>query len=316
MSQRCLPALALTAACAVAATAVGAPADPVPHAPRPSQWAAAESTLTAQGDAPSLAAAAALRFGEASADALDLAARAVELEPGDAAIAWLRLQICTRTPGCEVRGAATDMRWADADNGAAWLPTLATAQWDHDKEGVDRVVGDMARAARFDLYWNRLVVTVVDALTRSHAAGAGRSTERGRLDAARSAIGRLVPAFRALYAACRESAAGERRDNCRRLAHTMQHSDTVAAQLAGFTLEHRLSPPDARGAQLAAQRRRVLEWRVARADELQDPLLPWSKNARARELVARMRILPRQEDAYLALLREYRVATEPPENPR
>ncbi len=314
MSPRLLCAVTLAAACAFAN--VAARADPAQPAPRPPRWAAAESALAALGDAQSLASAAALRFGQASPDALDLAAQAAKLDPENSAIAWLRLQICTRSPGCDVRGAATDMRWADADNGAAWLPTLATAQWDHDREEVDRVLGGMARTLRFDLYWNRLIVMVVDSLARADAGGAGVSTDRARLDAAQSAIGRIVPAFRSLYAACREGADADRRENCRRLARTMQRSDTVAAQLAGLGLERRLAPPDGRDARLAAERRRVLEWRVAQIEQWQRPLLPWSRSARARKLLARMRVLPRQEDVYLAMLREHRIATEPPEDQR
>ena len=64
--------------------------------------------------------------------ALMLAARASELDPQSAAIGWLRLQLCANSAGCDIREAATTLRWVDADNGAVWLPTLAAAQKDKD----------------------------------------------------------------------------------------------------------------------------------------------------------------------------------------
>ena len=45
----------------------------------------------------------------------------------------------------------------------------------------------------------------------------------------------------------------------------MQHSDTVAAQMAGFSLARRLLAPDSKEARAMVERRHVLEWRVAEA---------------------------------------------------
>ena len=69
---------------------------------------------------------------DSSISALDLVARAAELAPQSAGIGWLHLQLCAQTPACDIRDVATVMRWVDADNGAAWLPTLAAAQKDKD----------------------------------------------------------------------------------------------------------------------------------------------------------------------------------------
>jgi len=96
----------------------------------------AARVLEARGDARSLATAAALTFAgppsrskadtaRAASAALEIAVRASELEPNDPVTAWLRLKLCSDAPGCDIRDAATTMRWVDADNGAAWLPTLA-----------------------------------------------------------------------------------------------------------------------------------------------------------------------------------------------
>ena len=324
-------ALAAIHSAAVLGLGVSAPpARPSSHAAavKYQAWrAAAVSALIARADADSLATAAALRFVGAAVNAptvllrqspaLDLAARASELAPQDASIGWLHLQLCAGTPACSIRDVATVMRWVDADNGAAWLQTLATAQKDHDGTETDRVLADMAHSARFDFYWNPIVVLMVDAL---HAAHDELPSNFAASDSARLmtvsgiASGEIIPPLNALIEACRDSsAAAERRDLCLKLSKTMQRGDAIVAQLAGFSLEKRLLGPDSKESRAIAERRHVLEWRAAAAAKLDDPLLPWTKNARARARLEHMRMLPREEDVCIAILREHKMALEPPE---
>jgi|GEM_PF-770707 hypothetical protein len=335
MFNRRLKGLALAAAgiavgCAVGA-ACGAASPTAPHAQadRYQAWrTAAVANLAARADANSLATAAALRYAgtaygtragvpKSGASALELAARAGEMEPQNASIGWLSLQLCANTPACDIRGAATAMRWVDAENGAAWLPTLAAAQREKDFTEVDRVLADMAHGSRFDLYWNRIVVLMVDALysARRGLPGGFAASDSSRLKTVAGIAGsEIIPPFAALMEACRESSsAPERRDPCMKLSKTMQHSDTIVAQLAGYTIEKRLHAPDSKEARAIAERRHVLEWRFAAASKLDDPLLPWTRNARARTRLAHMRAMPREEDVCIAILRENKMALEPPE---
>jgi hypothetical protein len=336
MVKHCLLVLALVAARPTSAVGIGAPglstSPPGPRtaAERNQAWrAAAADVLIARADANSLATAAGLRYlgsintkGTAGASnlkssAVDLAARASDLAPQSASIGWLHLQLCAATPSCDIRDVATVMRWVDADNGAAWLQSLTAAQKDRDSTDVDRILADMALGARFDLYWNRVVVLMVDALEAAgyDLPGGLAGSDSARLSTADGiASAEIVPPFTALVEVCRESnAPPERRDLCLKLAKTMQRSDTVAAQLAGFSLAKRLLAPDSKEARTIAERRHVLEWRVAEAGKFDNPLLPWTKNARARARLAQMRTLPREEDVCIAILKSHRMALEPPE---
>jgi hypothetical protein len=341
MIQRCLSAFALLSMRAVpalaAATALAA-APPFASPARYSAWRAdAAQALIGRGDAESLAAAAVLTFAAAQdkgrsdpapgKSAVDLAARASELDPQDAGIAWLRLELCAATPGCDIRDAAMTLRWIDADNGAVWLPTLAAAQRDRDAVEIDRVLQDMARGSRFDFYWNRTVVLLFDTLRKVR----GKLPERylpsdlARLSESMLLAGaEIIPPISPLAAACREPGSGterrepaagaaERRESCLRLARLMQHADTIGAQMAGFNLEKRLTSPESREARAIAERRRVLEWRVTAARQSDTPTLPWLGNALARGRIAAMRAAPREEDADIALLRTRRLPLEPPE---
>jgi hypothetical protein len=335
MVKRCLLVLALAASHSVAAlqaSASGANAAPSSaHAAAKTfqAWrSAAASDLAARTDANSLATAAALRYGGLAGNAksaganlkqsaLELAARASELAPQDASIGWLHLQLCAGTPACDTRDVATVLRWVDADNGAAWLQNLAVAQKDRDTTEVDRILNDMAQGARFDLYWNRIVVLMVDALhaVRADLPGGYAASDSARLTTVNEiANGEIVPPFTALVEACRESSAiPERRELCLKLSKIMQHSDTIAAQIAGFGIERRLDAPDSKEARAIAERRRVLEWRVAAAAQFDSALLPWTKNARARARLVQMRSMPREEDVCIAILREHKMALDPPE---
>jgi hypothetical protein len=351
MVKRCLLVLALAASHSPAASAVGAhgavtPGSATPGAAMPAMatrhpkpaaattnryqtWRAeAAAILGARADANSLATAAALRFtgpayGAKSAgaspkpSALELAARASELAPQDASIGWLNLQLCSGTPACDIRDVATVMRWVDADNGAAWLQTLAAAQKDRDTTEVDRILADMAHGERFDLYWNRIVVLMVDVLGTAHdrLPGGFAASDSARLTTVSEiAGGEVIPSFSSLVDVCRDSSAGaERRDLCLKLSKTMQRSDTIAAQLVGFSIERRLLAPDSREARTIAERKRLLEWRMAAAAKFDNPLLPWTKNARARARIAEMRAMPREEDVCIAILRQHKMALDPPE---
>ena len=326
--KQCLLLAALAAAhCAAAAAPKGssrAESDKHLYA----AWTVkAAQALAARSDANSLATAAALlRDGgsgskaEASKpeqSALELAARAGELAPQNAAIGWLRLQLCARSAACDIRDTATVMRWVDPDNAAAWLPTLAAAQRDRDTTEVDRVLADMARTARFDLYWNRIVVLMCDALeaVRNGPPGRYAASDSARYATATGiAAGGVVPPFAPLTDACRESLNfPQRRELCLELSKTMQRSDTIVAQMAGFSIERRLLPPDSKEARAIAERKHVLDWRAAAAAKFDNPLLPWTKNARARARIAEMRALPREEDVCLAILRAHKMAPDPPE---
>jgi hypothetical protein len=332
MIKRCWQALALAMTLPALASAAGSAhgGAAVPTADRYQTWrAAAAQTLIDSGDANSLATAAALRHiglaarSKADSDALkstvELAGKASDLAPENPTIIWLRLQLCAASSGCDIRDAATTMRWVDAENGAAWIATLAAAQKEGDAVEVDRILADMAHGAYFDLYWNRTVVLLFDALKRAGGRLPARylpSDVARLLEAMEIASAETIPSLTPLLSACREPAAAERRDLCLRVAKIMQRGDTVVAQLAGLSIERRLTPPDSKEGRSVAERRRVLEWRVSNANRFDLPVLPWLINSRARARVVQMRAMPREEDVDIAILRGHNIPLEPPEEHR
>ena len=282
--------------------------------------------LAARSDANSVATAAALSFTSsfaapaAASTALQLIARASDLAPDGAAIGWLHLQLCAIAPACASRDAATVLRWVDADNAAAWLPELSTAQKDKDTVEVERVLADMARGTRFDLYYNQIMVMMFDALSRvrHELPGGVVASDTARLAAlAGVANAEIIPAFSSLIDACREAAPrSERRGDCIKLAKIMQRGDTVIVQMVGFGIERRLIAADSKEAKSLAERKHLLEWRWSAAGKLASSILPWTQSARTRTRLAAMRTRPREEDVCIALLREHNMALEPAESHR
>jgi hypothetical protein len=279
--------------------------------------------LAARPDANSVATAAALRFTNnltappGAPTALQLIGRAGELAPDNASIAWLHLQLCAAAPPCDSRDTAIVLRWVDPDNAAAWLDQLSGARRDKDRVEVDRLLGDMARGTRFDLYYNPIMVLMFDALSgvRRELPGGVMASDTAKLTAlAGVANAEIIPAFSPLIDACRESSAGsERREDCLKLSKIMQKGDTVIVQMVGFGIEKRLIPAESREARNLAERRRLLEWRLASAAKLDASILPWTLSARTRTRLAAMRSRAREEDVCIALLREHKMPLEPVE---
>jgi hypothetical protein len=281
--------------------------------------------LAARADANSVATAAALSFTNsfaapaAAPPALQLIARASELAPENAAIGWLHLQLCATTPSCDSRDPAFVLRWVDPDNAAAWLAQLSTAHKDKDTIEVDRVLGDMARATRFDLYYNQIMVMMFDALNavRRELPGGVAASDTAKLTAlAGVANAEIIPAFSPLIDVCREAAGSERREDCRKLAKIMQRGDTVIVQMVGFGIERRLIPADSKEAKSLAERKHLLEWRLSAASKLDSAIMPWTQSSRTHTRLAQMRLRPREEDVCIALLREHKMALEPAESHR
>jgi hypothetical protein len=227
------------------------------------------------------------------------------------------LQLCTATPSCDSREVAIVLRWIDPYNAAAWMSQLATAHKDKDTIEVDRVLADMARSTRFDLYYNQIIVLMFDALNgvRRELPGNVVASDTAKLTALAGVVNaEIIPPFSPLIDSCRESAsASERREDCLKVARIMQRGDTVIAQIAGFGIERRLLPADSKEARILAERRHLLEWRLASAAKLDRSILPWTSSARTRTRLAEMRLRPREEDVCIALLRDSKMAVEPTE---
>jgi len=285
------------------------------------QWSVGTAReLAARGDAKSLATAAVLLqsanpIGANDAlRAIDLADRAAEEAPDDNAIGWVRLRICEQTPGCDLQGVATTLRWVDADNGAPWLSMLAAAMKDKDEQAVDHALSGMAGAKRFSLYWNQTVTMVFDALKSAAViAPPGMSNaDHSRLDVAYGLSIIVIPPFRPISEACKDARALSRHhDVCVKIVALLQRGDTLVSQGEGYAVQKRLFPPDSKEVRMAVEHQKNLESKMRAERKFETAFLPWFNNRLALHRLALMRQFPREEDVMNAVLREHHINGEP-----
>jgi hypothetical protein len=285
------------------------------------QWSVGTARqLAARGDAKSLATAAVLlqsanSWGASDGlHAIDLADRAALAAPDDHAIGWIRLRICEQTPGCDLPGVATTLRWVDADNAAPWLSMLAAAIRDRDEQAVDHALAGMAGAKRFYLYWNPTVTMVFDTLKGAGAkAPPGMSNaDHTRLDVAYGLSILVIPPLRPISEACKEVVAKSRHhEACVKVAALLQRGDAVVSQNEGYAVQKRLFAMDSREARTALERQKNLETRMRAERRFETAFLPWFNNRLALHRLSLMRQFPREEDVMNAVLREHHIYGDP-----
>ena len=303
------------AAAGLVPVAQGRPVTATAHAPQPQAWYhGAAATLETRSDAASLAAAALLiqgadpRSTDAAARALHLVERALEADPANHALGWMRLRLCEKSPGCDAGEAAASMRWLDPDNAAAWLTALQRAAAERDETAIEHALAGMAQASHLRYYWNPTVVMALDALRAQGGGERHAPATHAQLETVIAfALPVLVPAPQPLFDACPAGAAAPRHDICQRVALLLQSADTVAAQLAGYSLQRRLAPPESPQARSALEHHRALEARVAREGKFQSAFLPWFRNRIAAHRIELMRRHEREEDCINAVLLEHHV---------
>jgi len=279
------------------------------------QWSiGAARQLAAREDPKSQATAAVLlQAAGGSGDglrALDLAERAALAAPDDHLIGWIHLRVCEQTPGCDLPGVATTLRWTDADNAAPWLSMLAGAARDRDEQATERALTGMAEAKRFYLYWNPAVTMVFDAIKAAGvAAPPGRSNaDHSRLDTAYGFAAIALPPLRPIIDTCKDVQGRPRRhDFCVKIAGLLQRSDAVIAQTEGYSMQKRLFAPDSREARAALERQKNLETRLRAERKFATAFLPWFNNRLALHRLALMRQFAREEEVMNAILREHHI---------
>ena len=208
--------------------------------------------------------------------------------PTDPSIGWLRLQLCASTAGCDIRDAATTMRWVDADNGAVWLPTLAAAQKDKDPVGGrPDPCRHGPRSSRFDFYWNPTVVLLFDGLKQARAAICRRTTVPSDLGSPQRGDGGRRRRDRAAARRAAECLPRIRQRGAARelpqAARSHARGDTVVGADGGPA--HREAPVARRTARRRARSRSGGGcWSGAMASaNLDDVPVAWLRNAMARE---------------------------------
>jgi hypothetical protein len=264
--------------------------------------------LLKAGDADSLAAAALLtiRAGQ-EPDRVSLAARASELAPGRADLAWLYLASCNNTPSCDPGPAVARLAASAPTNAARYA---ARTQGSQDSESdLDRLLAGMAATERFDIYWNALIALEAKALVR--VGGATHSSAVVTAIGTNAAI--AVPAYQRYVQACKGEALQRetRRDACRKVARVLMQGDTILTERIGQTIALRAWPPESPEWKQAAEMRRLTEFRM-QARSASQLVREMADETRMTRYLGWLGSYRSEQEVLLADLRLAGLPTEPP----
>ena len=291
--------------------------------PQPDATAAATAwrmgaieSLATQQDADALITAAALAQSLPGdpGKALGLLDRATAIAPQAADIGLLDVIRCSNQPGCDALKRETRVRGIDPHNADVWMAALHDASTHADQARIDEALSNMAHSTYFNVYFVSLGRRFIAGLNRvptppgDPADHAGTPAAQRQIRAMSIVAALAMPALQDLMHACKPgSAAGDgRRKTCRDIASSMEHGDSMLANLIGLRL-HEWTARDAGDLADAVAQRRRLQWRMNQLNAIAGtPALPPMKE------IATMLAHEREVDGIDAMLAHAGRPLDPP----
>jgi hypothetical protein len=247
----------------------------------------AVKSLASMQDADALVTAAALSKGspDDAGKSVGLLDRAMAIAPQAADIGLLDVILCRMQPGCDMLSREARVRGIDPHNGAVWMAALHDAATHADQVRVDEALSNMARSTHFNFHFSSIGRRFIAGLNRVPAspgnpADLADTPEAQRQEQAMAMVAALaMPALQDLMHACKPGSAASdaRRKTCRDIATSMEHGDSLVANIAGLRLHEWTARDAGDHAEAMAQRRR-LQWRMNQLGTITGtPALPTTK---------------------------------------
>jgi hypothetical protein len=195
-------------------------------------------------------------------DSSALMQRAVALAPRRPELLWLLLRDCQLHQCPNEKDIVARLESADPGNALALLPSLAVALTASPAE-TTAVIARMGAAQHLTIYWNKLVVSMFDALTPGPGTAAATALSFGADDRLSHVTGVLaavdIPPFKPVDFACVAEQVGEpgRRAACEKLMVRLDESDSLIAQSLSVRVHQQWWPPGT--AEAEEWRRRSLQ---------------------------------------------------------
>jgi hypothetical protein len=247
---------------------------------------------------------------------LKLLDRAVAIAPQAADIGLLDVIHCSSQPGCDVLKRETRMHGIDPHNGDVWIAALHDASAHADQTRIDEALSKMAHSVHFNFYFASLGRRFIAGLNRvptppidleNHAS---TTEEQRQIQAMSMVVALVMPPLQDLVHACQPglTTSDARRKTCRDIATSMEHGDSLIANMVGLRL-HEWTARDAGDRAEALAQRRRLQWRMNQLSAIAGtPALPPAKE------VATMLAHEREADSIDAMLVDAGKPLDPPTN--
>jgi hypothetical protein len=199
--------------------------------------------------------------------ALTLFARAAATRPVRGDLVWLEAQSCEQTPPCDPLPIERRLRILDPANGAGWLGALARADSHKDAEGKQAALAAIARSARVDVYWTRLIAALSPALEHTKAMSLGKA----ELTVAGFLAAEKLPSYRVVADTCsgEELQDAQVAQTCRGIAKAFEHGDTYLTEILGASIAMRVWPKGSPQWRAANDARRTFEYRSKLVSKLE-----------------------------------------------
>jgi hypothetical protein len=225
----------------------------------------AVAELTARGTAQSLAAASLLGRFKHARRSQELIDRAVAIAPDQPALAYVQWRECAAVPTCANEGEIrTRLQAVAPDNGLVWLPELSAAWERADAPAVTGAVAKIGASRHISIYWNSLIVMLVDAFGEKSASTGRPVFAQSLTDRMVDAIGILAavstPPLQAIAKSCHADQFDQpgRREACEAMMARLAGSDNFLLQSLAVSIQQKWWPEGSleRG-QLRARRRQL-----------------------------------------------------------
>jgi hypothetical protein len=173
-----------------------------------------------------------------NSESLALINRAAALAPRSAEIFYLRWRACASRQCPQEAQYIAGWQAIDPGNGMTRLLELSAALDRQDQSEVTRVLETIGASRGLDIYWNKTVVMMVDALGPKLDLAERMITATGLLAAL------SIPPMQPLGKACGTAQLHEhgRRSACEAMAARLQQSDTMMMQGLALSIETRWWP--------------------------------------------------------------------------
>lgn len=202
---------------------------------------------------------------------LDLLDRAAASAPQATDIGLLDITACRTQPNCDALKREARMRRVDPRNGNFWIVALHDASKRADRPRIDAVLALMAQSTSFDMHFMSMGRRVLVGLRRIPPAPGMSDTpvDVARLVQARNLVlAFATPPMQDLVEACKPVTPtnAARRKNCRAIATSLRHSDSLTTNMIGLRLQEWTAANAADRNDALAQRRR-LQWKLSQLSE-------------------------------------------------
>jgi hypothetical protein len=227
----------------------------------------AADILAGRSDTDSLAAAGLLSIPTHRDGSLVLIERAVDVAPDRPDLVWLQAQVCQQSPPCDPEPIERHLRELDPSNGAGRMGALARANASKDDEAKEAALTSISHSDHVDIYWTTIIAHLWRAIdgTKVLSPWQAEVTVIGVLAA------QAIPAYSPIANACK----GERLQRsdiievCRGIAKAFERGDSYTTEMIGVGIAKRVWPEDSPEWSVAAEARRVYDYRSKASAQLE-----------------------------------------------